>query len=439
MPEPTRTTASTSGDAAAGSAQAAARFVALFAESLAARSFVKLLLGRYRGADPGLADLKSIELRRVGLRGKDMLSFVRHHATRDVTSNLTLDAGVGAVRDALRDGFQHAHLLTDAHDVQWSVSRKGRQSLRRGRLATAAPRTDAAPPADDAPDEAADEARLVGHDRAKRRYIDPQLSFLVELGVTDAQHRIVPAMARKWKQINKFVEIFEHALATSPLGRQSPLRVLDFGCGKGYLTFAVHEHLSRALARQAQVVGVELRGDLVRQCNGVVQRLGLAGLSFEEGDVRSYAPGAIDIMIALHACDTATDHAIALGIRAGAAIIMCSPCCHKELRPQMRSPAPMQPLLQHGIHMAQEAEMVTDGIRALLLEAEGYAARVFEFVSPEHTSKNKMILAVKRSRPTARAQALRQIAEIKAFYGVREQCLETLLGARQCETIQLAG
>ena len=119
MPEPTRTTASTSGDAAAGSAQAAARFVALFAESLAARSFVKLLLGRYRGADPGLADLKSIELRRVGLRGKDMLSFVRHHATRDVTSNLTLDAGVGAVRDALRDGFQHAHLLTDAHDVQW--------------------------------------------------------------------------------------------------------------------------------------------------------------------------------------------------------------------------------------------------------------------------------------------------------------------------------
>ena len=99
----------------------------------------------------------------------------------------------------------------------------------------------------------------------------------------------------------------------------------------------------------------------------------------------------------------------------------------------------MQPLLQHGIHMAQEAEMVTDGIRALLLEAEGYAARVFEFVSPEHTSKNKMILAVKRSQPTARAQALRQIAEIKAFYGVRKQCLETLLDARQCETIQLAG
>jgi SAM-dependent methyltransferase len=319
------------------------------------------------------------------------------------------------------------------------VSRKGRQSLRRGRLATAAPRTDAAPPADDAPDEAADEARLVAHDRAKRRYIDPELAFLVELGVTDAQHRIVPAMARKWKQINKFVEIFDHALATSPLARQSPLRVLDFGCGKGYLTFAVHEHLSRALARQAQVVGVELRGDLVRQCNGVVQRLGLAGLSFEQGDVRSYAPGAIDVMIALHACDTATDHAIALGIRAGAAIIMCSPCCHKELRPQMSSPAPMQPLLQHGIHMAQEAEMVTDGLRALLLEAEGYAARVFEFVSPEHTSKNKMILAVKRSQPASRAQALRQIAEIKAFYGVREQCLETLLGARQCETMQLAG
>ncbi|HMN74889.1 MAG TPA: SAM-dependent methyltransferase [Burkholderiaceae bacterium] len=440
MPEPTRTTASAAGDAAGGDAQAAARFVALLADSLAARSFVKLLLGRYRGADPALADLRTIELRRVVLRGTDMLSFVKHHATRDITRNLALEAGVDAVRDALRDGFEHAHLLTETHDIQWSVSRKGRPSLRRGRLTPPAPRAGATAAAgDDARDDDAGEARLVAHDRAKRRYIDPACAFLVELGVTDSEHRVIPAMARKWKQINKFVEILDHALASSPLAAQARLRVLDLGCGKGYLTFAVHEHLTRALARQAQVVGVELRGDLVRQCNGVAQRLGLAGLCFEEGDVRHHAPGAIDIMIALHACDTATDHAIALGIRAGAAIIMCSPCCHKELRPQMRSPQVLQPLLQHGIHMAQEAEMVTDGLRALLLEAEGYTARVFEFVSPEHTSKNKMILAVKREHPASRAQTLREIAAIKAFYGVREQCLETLLDAGQCETTKVAG
>ena len=138
-------------------------------------------------------------------------------------------------------------------------------------------------------------------------------------------------------------------------------------------------------------------------------------------------------MIALHACDTATDHAIHLGLRAGAAIIMCSPCCHKQLRPQMRSPAALRPLLQHGIHMGQEAEMVTDSLRAMLLEAMGYETQVFEFIALEHTSKNKMILAVKRSGDAAAAAAaqrpelLAQIAEIKRFYGLREQCLETLL------------
>ena len=132
-------------------------------------------------------------------------------------------------------------------------------------------------------------------------------------------------------------------------------------------------------------------------------------------------------MIALHACDTATDHALHAGIRAGAAIIMCSPCCHKELRPQLVAPALLQPMLQHGIHLGQQAEMVTDSLRALLLEAEGYTTQVFEFVALEHTSKNKMILAVRREAGTDRGAARSQIDAIKAFYGVREHCLETLL------------
>ena len=436
MPEPRGKPADAAAAGVATDVTPNARFLALLGASLSDGSFVRLLLGRYRGAQPGLADLDSVAIRRIALRGEDHLSFVYRHTTRDVTRNLPLDAAVAAIRDALDEGFAHAHLLTREHDTQWSLSRKGRPTLRRGKLAPTGLHADAAAHAADAHADAADESRLVAHDRAKRRYIDPARPFLAELGVTDAQARVIPAMARKWKQINKFVEVFDHALGSSRLGPAARLRVLDFGCGKGYLTFAVHEHLTGALAREAQVIGVELRDDLVRHCNGVVQRLGLAGLAFEQGDVRHYAPGAIDVMIALHACDTATDHAIALGVRAGAAIIMCSPCCHKELRPQMRSPAPLVPLLQHGIHMAQEAEMVTDGLRALLLEAEGYATQVFEFVSPEHTSKNKMILAVRRERPADRAETLRQIAGIKAFYGVREQCLETLLAtaADQCST-----
>jgi len=177
------------------------------------------------------------------------------------------------------------------------------------------------------------------------------------------------------------------------------------------------------------VTGVELREDLVALCNGVVGRLGLQGLRFEHGDVGSHAAKAVDIMVALHACDTATDHAIHKGVRAGASIILCSPCCHKELRPQLLSPHPLRPILKHGVHLGQEAEMLTDSLRALLLDACGYDTQVFEFVSLEHTNKNKMILAVKRSSAAPHeADALwQQVRDVKAFYGIRDQCLETLL------------
>ena len=388
----------------------AERFVALLGASLADRSFVKLLLAR--PLDGPATDLRGVAVRRLALRGEDVLSFVQRHATRDVTSNLALDAGLALIRDTLLPTFAHAHLLTSAQDIQLAVGKKGRPLLRVGRLAQRPPVPDAA------------------HDRAKHRFVDLSRPFLAELGVTDAQGRLIPAMSRKWKQINKFVEILDHALTTAGLATRPPLTVLDFGCGKGYLTFAVHDYLRNTLGIAAQVTGVELRGDLVALCNGVAQRLALDGLAFEQGDVRTHPARAVDVMIALHACDTATDVAIHAGIRAGAGVILCSPCCHKQLRPQMASPRLLQPLLQHGIHMGQEAEMVTDGLRALLLESEGYATQVFEFVSLEHTSKNKMILAVRKEAPLhaeRRAELQRQIAEIKAFYGVREQCLETLL------------
>jgi SAM-dependent methyltransferase len=392
-----------------------ARFIAHLTASLADGSFVKLLFGRPRGG--AAADLHGVSVRRLSLRGEDGLSFVHRHATRDVTANLPLADALALVRDKLLPEFAHAHLVTTRQDVQLAIGKKGRPLLRVGRLAGA-------------PDAARAAPAVQAHDREKHRFLDLSRPFLAELGVTDAEQRLIPAMSRKWKQINKFVEILDHALVSAGLAARSPLRVLDFGSGKGYLTFAVHDYLRNTLGVEARVTGVELRGDLVELCNGAARRLGLAGLAFEQGDVRTHAADAVDVMIALHACDTATDVAIHAGIRAGAGVILCSPCCHKQLRPQMASPRLLQPLLQHGIHMGQEAEMVTDGLRALLLESENYATQVFEFVSLEHTSKNKMILAVHRREPlpaARRAELQRQIAEIKGFYGVREQCLETLL------------
>jgi Methyltransferase domain len=242
----------------------------------------------------------------------------------------------------------------------------------------------------------------------------------------------VPAMARKWKQINKFVEIVAQAIERSRLKDSATIRVVDFGAGKAYLTFAVHDWLQHGKNVQPQVTGVELRAELVEQGNRIVADLGLHGMSLAQGDVQAWPHEPMDVMIALHACDTATDHAIHLGIRAGAELIVCSPCCHKQLRPQLLSPHPLRSVFQHGIHVEQQAEMLTDSLRALLLQAAGYDAQVFEFVSLEHTAKNKMILAVKRQQPlsdAARAAVLAQIDELKRFFGVREQALEQLLGA----------
>jgi Methyltransferase domain len=397
----------------------AGRFVERLRHSLADRSFERLTLGRPHDAEP---TLEKVLARRVVLRGADHLSFVWRHRSKDITKNLPLADAVAEVARLVDQQFHHAHLVTRGHDIQLAWARQGRWTLRIGKLAAAPAAADAAP------------AVAQAHDRQRHHPLTLDTPFLAELGVTDAQHRLVPAMARKWRQINKFVEVLGHAIAQSPLAQRDaaqPVQVLDFGAGKGYLTFAVHHHLL-AIGRVPEVTGVELRPDLTALCQAAASRLGLQGLQFATGDVRSHATGPTDIMIALHACDTATDVAMHRGVRAGAAIILCSPCCHKELRPQMTAPPVLQPMLRHGIHMTEQAEMLTDALRALLLQACGYDTQVFEFISPEHTSKNKMVLAVRRAQPLPPAQhaaLLRQVADLKLHYGVGHQMLETLLAA----------
>ena len=370
-------------------------------------SLVKLVLAKHQG-EP--ADLVRLTVRALTLREQPHLSFLYTHATRDITRNHAVADGLAALRTLIGPAFRHAHLLAASEDLELRFTKKGKASLHRQANAR-----DAGAPQP--------------HDREKQRPLLLSTPFLAALGVTTAGGELVPAMARKWKQINKFVEVLDHALQASTLQTQQQIRVADFGSGKGYLTFAVHHHLRHTLARDAQVTGVELRPDLVKLCNSVAARLGLDGLRFELGDVRVRTATPLDIMIALHACDTATDHAIHLGIRSGAALIICSPCCHKQIRPQLESPAMLAPMLKHGIHRGQEAEMLTDSLRALLLEAHGYDTQVFEFVSLEHTSKNKMILAVKREQPMPAEPLLAQIRAIKDFYAVREHCLETLLAS----------
>ncbi|WP_070411893.1 class I SAM-dependent methyltransferase [Pseudomonas lundensis] len=385
-----------------------AQFLNLLETSLAQNSFIKLVLAKYVGPEP---ELQRVIIKHVTVKEQPCLSFVYRYKTRDITKNFPLDEAVSALAGLLPDAFKNAHLLTLTDEVQLEYSKKGKSSLFMGKS------------------QQDREVPSAGHNREKHRFLDLTRPFLADLGVTNKQQELIPAMSRKWKQINKFIEVFSHALSSSPLTLDQPVKVVDFGSGKGYLTFAIHDYLRHSLHAEGVVTGVELREDMVTLCNNAAQRLEHPGLSFLHGDVRSFAPTPIDVMIALHACDIATDYAIHMGIRSGAAIIMCSPCCHKQIRLQIQSPALLKPMLQYGLHLGQQAEMVTDSLRALFLEACGYDTKVFEFISLEHTNKNKMILAVKRAEPVDPAQLLVKIQALKAFYGIEEHCLETLLRA----------
>jgi len=403
-----------------------AQFTAAVRQAATQGSFDSLVLSKRRGSG---GDLTSVRVRLIELRGEWALSFTYRHTTQDVIRNFSIEAGLSAL-DGLLDAasetsFAHATLQAAGRELQLRISKRGRPTLTRPAMPT---RTLPAATA------------AASHDRRKNRTLSRELPFLVDLGITDDAHRLIPSMARKWRQIDKFLEVLANAIDAAGLPAGVAPRVVDFGCGKGYLTFAVHEYLRQRFGGSPEVTGVELRTELVSFCNRAVERCRCAGLEFVQGDLRSFEPEAIDIMIALHACDTATDHAIDLGVRAGASILICSPCCHKELRPQMTSPRPLGALFRHGIHLGQEAEMVTDSLRALLLEAAGYDAKVFEFVALEHTSKNKMILATRRLASDDRpAQALAEVDDLKAFYGIREQCLERLLRQRAQARIMSRG
>src|SRR5215213_2248763 len=385
--------------------------------SLAGGSFVRLTLAKYKGSAEGL---KNVYVRPVTLKKGERLSFLYRHATRDEVKNLTAEEGVRALRGMLGSEFLSGHLFTSGEDLRIEFSRRGET-----RLARHAPTFAEAAPTRE------------GHERKKRRAIEAAGSvYLRELGVTNERGEVRPAMGDKFRQINRFVEILSGLHASSPLAKAGELSVVDVGSGKGYLTFAVYDYLNNNAGVRADVTGVEARPRLVELCNEVARRSGFERLRFKTGLVEDVEVGRADVLIALHACDTATDDAIYKGVAAGASVIVTAPCCHKELRPQMGAPAALRGLLRHGIILEREAEGLTDSLRALLLETAGYAVKVFEFVSTEHTRKNTMIAATLRASGAdrERGRALREYRELKEFYRIRDQRLERLL----CENTSLA-
>jgi SAM-dependent methyltransferase len=248
--------------------------------------------------------------------------------------------------------------------------------------------------------------------------------------VTAADGTVKAGMEAKYRQIHRFVEIVRPLLAEAGIGPEDPVRLTDMGCGKGYLTFAIHDHLRRTRPPgvEVEVRGVEARNELATLCRAVAERCGREGLDFVAGDIAGASVPGGGVLVALHACDTATDEALAKGVAARAALLLVSPCCHREVRQRLVPPPVLAGALGHGIFRERQAEFATDALRAALLEWAGYDTRVFEFVATEHTAKNLMIAAVRRRGPFDREARAGEAARLAAFYGITAQRLADLLG-----------
>ncbi|ODT67614.1 MAG: hypothetical protein ABS75_23410 [Pelagibacterium sp. SCN 63-23] len=378
-------------------------FVAAVQAAFADGTLTRLKLGGYHGPE---AELKSAEARKVSIKAGERLSFVFRYKTRDITKNLSVDEASLLLVGGLTEDWRSARLETTGFDLQFE--RQG-DKLRLKRS-----------------DVAGREAASDGHDRTKNRPLaETQKPWLHALGITRKDGAVRNNAQDKFRQINKMVEIF--APLIQGLKAESP-RIVDMGAGKGYLDFALYDYLS-SKGESAEIIGVELRPQLVSDGNATAQASGFEGLRFEAGSILDYDTSGADAVIALHACDTATDDAIYQGIRAGAELIAVAPCCHKQIRRQMEAGAPDQTLdflLRHGTFMEKQAEMVTDGLRALILEAHGYRTKVFEFVSDAHTPKNNLIVAQKGGAGSRQA-VLDRIGAVKAMFGIEKHYLEGLL------------
>lgn len=346
--------------------------------------------------------IKNIFFRPISLGGKTSWNATYHYLTNDKTKNIESDALVNVMKDLLEHTFYNADMFQQDKKITLLQSKKGKSKVIQKM--------------ENHPIE------IESHNHKKKRLISQDSPFLIDLGISSSGGHVFGHAQDKFKQINKFVELVTNLIK----GDTTVNSIFDMGSGKGYLTFALHSYLVQNYNNDLKTVGVEIREDLVNKCNAIARKNEFKGLSFELGSIDEFNIGTTDIVIALHACDIATDMAIAKGVESNAKYIVVAPCCHKQIRNEMQNTGSiMDSILQYGILKERQAEMITDTIRALLLESKGYEVKVFEFISSEHTGKNVMLTAKKRSK--ANTTALEKVAALKSEFGIKSHFLEKLL------------
>lgn len=383
------------------------KFIAEFAKSLHEETFVKMTIGNYKGADE---HLQKLLVRMIETRKGKRLFFLYRYDTRDTAKNFDFNEASKILRAILGKDFFSGHLFTIKNDFQLDIGKKGKS-----RLNVAKPTFKMKP--------------TLAHDREKRRFVNADSFYLRALGITTDKGEIRDKQQDKWKQINRFIETLAGLFDKSPLKNAKELKIVDMGSGKGYLTFATYDYFKNIRNIDVRVTGVDAKSELVGLCNDIARAAEFDDLQFVHGNIGDYDLREANILIALHACNTATDDAIFKGIKANADLIVVAPCCHQEIRPQIKPPEMLKNILKHGVMLERKAELITDGLRSLLMEKSGYSTRIFEFISTEHTPKNNMIVGIKQNKMADAENLDWQINFIKDFYGIKEQKLESLINS----------
>lgn len=348
------------------------------------------------------SDLRNVYVKPILLKDNKMYQFTYRYERRDETKNFDASQTMEQVRSLVPADFQNVSLFTLTEDVTLLVSKKGKPTLMCKKI---------------------NEKRDVdlSHDHEKQRLIDPSNPWWHLLGLTTRDGKVTADMQHKFKQICKYVEIVDGVMRQTKFGDE--IHIADMGAGKGYLTFALYEYLTRNYDKKIVMEGVEIRKDLVLKINDIIEKCQLNDFKFIENSIEDYKPSKLDVLIALHACDTATDDAILKGIRNNAQLIICAPCCHKQIRREMEKSGKTDSITKYGIFLERQAVMITDAVRALVLEYCGYKTQVMEFIEIDNTPKNVLIVGRKSDKPVDKKAVSNQIRGILEQYGIEEHYL----------------
>ena len=404
------------------------KFIDKLQSSLYDGSFVKLTLSKPRAnSQQPTADLRNVYVKPIILKNEKMFSFTYRYERRDETKNYDTEQTLEIINQLVSNVFLNASLFTLTEDITLLISKKGKATVMT---------------------KAVKEQREqnVQHDKVKNRLINTDNPWWFKLGLTTREGKVTADMQHKFKQICKYVEIVDGVMKNVKF--DGKIRIADMGAGKGYLTFALYEYLTQRCKYDIEMEGVEIRPDLVVKINEIIKESNLKDFRFVESSIEDYKTQSLrdpktqsmsdsatlrlcdsttlDVLIALHACNTATDDAIIKGIESGAKLIICAPCCHKQIRQEMEKSKVVDPITRYGIFLERQAVMITDAIRALIMEYYGYKTQVMEFIEMEHTPKNILLVGRKSDVPVDKEAILKQIEDLKKQYGIEKHYLEKI-------------